>query len=48
MAALGAHVDFQAMGRIRATAPGLHHSHGSVGSRPCLRPTPQLTAAPGP
>ena len=27
-----------------AIAAGLHHSHSSVGSKPCLQPTPQLTA----
>jgi len=33
---------------IRATAAGLHHSHSNVGSELRLRPTPQLTAMPGP
>ena len=37
---------FQARGRIGAAAAGLHQSHGNVGSEPCLRPTPQLTAMP--
>ena len=32
----------QARSRIRAVAAGL--SHSNVGSEPCLRPTPQLTA----
>ena len=35
----------QARGRIRAVATSLCHSHSSTGSKPCLRPTPQLTAA---
>ena len=34
----------QARGRIRATAAGLCHSHNNAGSKPCLWPTPQLTA----
>jgi len=34
----------QAGGPIRATAASLHHSHSNVGSKPHLRPTPQLTA----
>ena len=34
----------QARGQIRAVAPGLHHSHNHMGSKPCLQPTPQLTA----
>ena len=34
----------QARGRIGAIAAGLCHSHGSTGSEPRLRPTPQLTA----
>ena len=34
----------QARGRMGATAAGLHHSHSHAGSKPCLRPTPQLTA----
>ena len=38
----------QARGPIRATAAGLHHSHGNMGSDPCLQPTPQLTAMPDP
>ena len=37
-----AYVGSQARGRIRAEAAGLHHD--SMGSEPCLRPTPQLTA----
>ena len=34
----------QAKGRIRATAAGLHHSHGNTESEPHLRTTPQLMA----
>ena len=40
------HASSQARGRIRAAAAGLHHSHSNVGSEPCLRLTPQLTATP--
>ena len=35
---------FQARGRIRAEAAGLHHSPSNNGSRLSLRPTPQLSA----
>ena len=35
-------------GRIRATAIGLYHSHIKAGSKPRLRPTPQLEAMPDP
>ena len=38
----------QARGLIGATAAGLCHSHSDRGSELLLRPTPQLTAAPGP
>ena len=38
----------QARGLIGAIAVGLHHSHSNEGSEPCLQPTPQLTAMPGP
>ena len=38
----------QARGRIRAATAGLHHSHSHAGSKPCLQPTPQLTAMPDP
>ena len=38
----------QARDRIRATAVSLHHSHSNVGSKPHLRPIPQLTATPDP
>ena len=36
----------QARGLIRTGATSLHQSHSNVGSEPCLRPTPQLTATP--
>ena len=36
----------QARGPIRATAAGL--CHGNARSKPCLQPTPQLTATPDP
>ena len=38
----------QARGQIGTVAAGLHHSHSSVGSKPRLRPTPQLIATPDP
>ena len=38
----------QARGLIGAGAASLHHSHSNAGSKPCLQPTPQLTAAPDP
>ena len=38
----------QAMGLIGATAAGLGHSHSHTGSKPSLRPTPQLVAIPDP
>ena len=41
---MAAYGSSQARGRIRAVATSLHHSHSSIGSEPCLRPTPQLTA----
>ena len=47
-AAPRAYGNSQARGRTRATAAGLHHSHSNVGSKPHLRPTPQLTATPDP
>ena len=31
-------------GQIAAAAASLHHSHSNTGSKPSLRPTPQLTA----
>ena len=39
---------FQARGLIRAAAAGPCQSHSNTGSELCLRPTPQLTATPGP
>ena len=47
-AALGAYGSSQARGQIGATAASLHHSHSNTGSKPHLRPTPQLTAMPDP
>ena len=41
-----AHGNSQARDRIGAAAPSLHHSHGNVGSEPCLQPAPQLMAMP--
>ena len=38
----------QAMGLIRATAAGLHHSHSNIRSKLRLQPTPQLIATPDP
>ena len=38
----------QARGQIGAKGASLHHSHCNVGSKPHLRPTPQLTATPDP
>ena len=38
----------QARGQIRAAAAGLCHNHSNAGSKPCLRPTPQLAAMLGP
>ena len=43
-AAPAAYGDSQARGLIRAVAASLRQSHNNVGSEPCLRPTPQLTA----
>ena len=39
---------FQARGPMGATAASLHHSHNYAGSKPCLRPIPQLTATADP
>ena len=36
----------QARGRIGVVATGLRQSHSNSGSKPHLRPTPQLTAPP--
>ena len=38
----------QVRGQIGAAAVSLCHSHSTVGSKPCLQPTPQLTAMPDP
>ena len=38
----------QATGQIRATAASLCHSHSNARSDPCLGPTLQLIATPGP
>ena len=38
----------QARGLIRAVAAAIHHSHSNTGSKPHLRPTPQLMATPDP
>ena len=43
-----AHGSSQARDPNRATAAGLHQSHSNAGSKPHLRPTPQLTAMPDP
>ena len=43
-AAPAAYGGSQARGRIGAVAAGLHHGHSSTRSKPCLQPTPQLTA----
>ena len=45
-ATLVAYGGSQARGQIRAVAAGLRHSHSNAGSKPRLRPTPQLTATP--
>ena len=42
-ATLTAYGDSQAKGRIGAVAANLQHSHSNAGSKPHLRPTPQLT-----
>ena len=38
----------QTRGPIGTVAAGLHHSHSNMGSKPPLRPTPQLTATVDP
>ena len=38
----------QARGQIRVAAASLHHSRSNTGTKPCLRPTPQLMAMPDP
>ena len=35
-------------GLIGTTAAGHDHSHSNMGSKPCLRPTPQFVAMPDP
>uniref|UniRef100_A0A8D2A791 Serine/threonine kinase 31 n=2 Tax=Sus scrofa TaxID=9823 RepID=A0A8D2A791_PIG len=45
-AAPAAHGGSQARGRIGAAGTGLRQSHSNTGSKPCLQPTPQLTATP--
>ena len=47
-AASSAYGNSQVRGLIAATAAGLCHTHSysNSGSKPCLRPTPQLMAAP--
>ena len=47
-AACAAYGGSQARSPIRTVATSLHQSHSTVGSEPCLRPTPQLTAMPYP
>ena len=47
-AAPAAYGGSQARGLIGAVATGLRQSHSNSGSEPCLQPTPQLTAMPGP
>ena len=48
MAAPTAYGDSQARSLIGAVATGLRQSHSNEGSKPRLRPTPQLTATPDP
>ena len=38
----------QARGLIGAIVTSLCQSYRNMGSEPCLQPTPQLTATPGP
>ena len=47
-ATLAAYGGSEAKGGIGAVANGLRQSHSNAGSEPCLRPTPQLMATPGP
>ena len=47
-AAPAAYGGSQAKGPIGAVATSLHLSHSNAGSKPSLRPTPQLTATPDP
>ena len=41
-----AYGDSQARGLIGAASAGLRHNHSNAGSKPHLRPTPQLMATP--
>ena len=43
-AATAAYGGSQARGLIGAATGSLYHSHSNARSKPCLRPTPQLTA----
>ena len=43
-----AYAGSQVRGLIGAVASGLRHSHSNAGSKPHVRPTPQLTAMPDP
>ena len=43
-AAPAAYGGSQARGQIGALAVGHSHSHSNMESKPCLQPTPQLTA----
>jgi len=47
-AALVEYGSSQARGQIAAVAASLRQSHSNAGSKPRLRPTPQLTAMPDP
>ena len=38
----------RARGLTGAVTASLHHSHSNATSKPCLRPSPQLTATPDP
>ena len=42
--ALAAYGSSQARGLIGAAAASLCHNHSNTGSKPCLQPSPQLTA----
>ena len=48
MAAPEAHGGSQASGQRGAVAASLHHRRSNAGSKPSLRPTPQLTATATP
>ena len=47
-AAPAAYRGSQTRGLIGSVATGLHQGHSNEGSKPSLRPTPQLTATPDP